>query len=902
MNPPRRFKDVLGGMPLAAEVYWSLIQRGKPLTRGFAFRNVEAHLPQWLEQASAAAGRMPSAPGRRILIFAMLRYWIEHAALLGSALAGLGHQVTLAFLPYPAFNRPYSRFDARRHNLYACSVLEKGTPLMKILPLLDVRPLAEKGLPASLLQAIRDVSVRDVQYSLQIEEVDGVEGCSDDVTGSYNGKSPSLRLYALRLERNLQAAGAILSWLQSQSPDQRPDLLLTPNGSILEMGAIYQAARWMGIPAVTYEFGEQRGRIWAARDSEVMLQETDDLWQARRDQPLTESEWEQIRALYASRQGGRLWKNFARLWQEAPSRGGEQVRQALGLDERPVVLLAANVIGDSLTLGRQIFSRDMTEWLQRSVGYFAGRPDVQLVVRIHPGERYLKGPSVANVVRDAMPDVPGHIHLVEAPDPINTYDLVEIADLGLVYTTTVGMEMAMSGAPVIVGGKTHYRGKGFTLDPQSWDEYHQLMEQVLADPEQHRLSRARVESAWNYAYRFFFEYPRPFPWHLLDCWNELETWPLERALSNEGRALFGPTFKFLAGEACDWTNPIPGLEQTQDTSLIQDVDAEFAALSRSSQDSAPNGVVSEASQPEDEVKQEVRQFYDQVGWKLVGDNIYQNARYEDLRPVSRGYIHDCHMRVARHLKPQGRYLLDAGSGPVQYPEYLEYSRAYEQRVCADISILALQEARRRMGEHGLYVVADVANLPFKPGCFEGVVSLHTIHHLPEEEHLQAFSELHRVLAPGCVAVVVNGWSYSPLMRVCEPFIRGAYYLRHYYYRLRGKRFVFDEEDDSQDNGPDPNTSHRQHKRIGKRNARRGSLPKGTYTRKHDAAWMHQEVGAQMQVEILVWRSVTVRFLRALIHPHLGGRFWLGLLFWLEERFPHFFGENGKYPLIVIKKV
>jgi len=26
-----------------------------------------------------------------------------------------------------------------------------------------------------------------------------------------------------------------------------------------------------------------------------------------------------------------------------------------------------------------------------------------------------------------------------------------------------------------------------------------------------------------------------------------------------------------------------------------------------------------------------------------------------------------------------------------------------------------------------------------------------------------------------------------------------------------------------------------------------------------------------------------------------------LIFWLEERFPRFFGENGQYPLIVIEK-
>ncbi len=57
----------------------------------------------------------------------------------------------------------------------------------------------------------------------------------------------------------------------------------------------------------------------------------------------------------------------------------------------------------------------------------------------------------------------------------------------------------------------------------------------------------------------------------------------------------------------------------------------------------------------------------------------------------------------------------------------------------------------------------------------------------------------------------------------------------------------------------------------------------------------------MPVEVLVWRSVTVRFMRALVHPWLGGRLWLRLLYWLEERRPQYFGENGKYPLIVIRK-
>ncbi len=155
-------------------------------------------------------------------------------------------------------------------------------------------------------------------------------------------------------------------------------------------------------------------------------------------------------------------------------------------------------------------------------------------------------------MRSVLSEIPSHIHLVEAPDPINTYDLVELADLGLAYTTTVGMEMAMCGVPVIVGGKTHYRGKGFTFDPASWEEYFRILHNTLTNPAKHRLSKDQMESAWRYAYHFFFNYPCPFPWHLLNFWKELEDWSVERVLSNEGRSTYGPTFRYLVGEPREW--------------------------------------------------------------------------------------------------------------------------------------------------------------------------------------------------------------------------------------------------------------------------------------------------------------------------------------------------------------
>lgn len=282
-----------------------------------------------------------------------------------------------------------------------------------------------------------------------------------------------------------------------------------------------------------------------------------------------------------------------------------------------------------------------------------------------------------------------------------------------------------------------------------------------------------------------------------------------------------------------------------------------------------------------QIKQQVRNFYDQVGWKMESDGFYQNARYEDLRPVSKEYIWKCHMRINRHLARPGKYLLDAGSGPIQYPAYLTYSEDYQYRLCVDISILAIQEARRRLENRGLYVVADVANLPFKSSVFDGVVSLHTLHHLPLSEQKNAYQAIERVLVPGKTAVLVNGWTESRLMQQWNWLQQLMEFTGNFVSKILH----------SQKSKPVVKTAQLSAERI---------QPTGTFIEKLDAKWLRKELQGK-DVQILVWRSVSVRFLRAVIHQALAGKLLLKLLFRLEEKYPVYFGENGQYPLIVIRK-
>jgi len=273
------------------------------------------------------------------------------------------------------------------------------------------------------------------------------------------------------------------------------------------------------------------------------------------------------------------------------------------------------------------------------------------------------------------------------------------------------------------------------------------------------------------------------------------------------------------------------------------------------------------SAPSD-VKRSVRAFYDELGWRKRDAATYEDAaRFEDLRPTSSEYIRDCYRRVKAHLAPQGHRLLDVASGPIQREEFLEYSEGYRSRVCVDLSMVALQHARERLGGRGLFVVGDITRLPFRDGAFDGVVSVHTIYHVPAEEQASAFRELHRSLATGKTAVVVYSWGkHSPLMFLFEAVPAKLLSL------LRS---------------------------LGRRSAPPGEL--NLYFQPQSQSWLKREVGSAMNVDVRIWRALSPAFMKRFVPGNALGRWWLRKIFAIEERMPHLLGRIGCYPMILIRK-
>jgi hypothetical protein len=528
MKAKELIKDVMGELPFTVDIYWLLRQRYRKFNSRFNLDDLTAFLPGLIAQTKAFAEKAPQ--GKKVFFFASGHYWITQGALCGLALRALGHEVTLCYLPYSHFDKPLSRFEVRRHDLYTRQVLKDIQPLLKIISMLDIRQSGT--LPLELTSAIEKLTLIDAQYIRQREDI-----AFDDP------------MYLLRKERNLEAGRRLMTWFQKN----RPDVVIVPNGMILEYGSAYETARCLGLPTVTYEFSEQEQRVWLSQDRPVMYFDGfTDLWKIYQDRQLSVEQRDWLDDFLGARQRPSKGEEFAHLWQKASREGGERTRALLGLDARPIVLLPTNVLGDTATLGRAVFSESMSDWIQKVVPFFANKPNIQLLVRIHPAESRTVGPSIADIIRKVLPDLPAHIHLIGPKEKVNTYDLMDIADLALVYTTTAGMEMALRGIPVMVSGLAPYRNRGFTIDTNSWDEYFQKLGEMLADLPAHRLTEAQTRRAWNYAYAFFRDFTRPFPWHLEHMKKALQQRPFSYVLSPEGQREFEITFKELTGTPIKW--------------------------------------------------------------------------------------------------------------------------------------------------------------------------------------------------------------------------------------------------------------------------------------------------------------------------------------------------------------
>ncbi|MCC6695172.1 MAG: hypothetical protein IT365_06035 [Candidatus Hydrogenedentes bacterium] len=261
--------------------------------------------------------------------------------------------------------------------------------------------------------------------------------------------------------------------------DVKPDRIVS-NDSYYGMWAVLQElAKRRSIPFYSHWSGTRPNAWCYAQNDASMNLDFRAPWPAFSAQPLTVAQRATVDAwLDGRRQGKGLLLDTASI-------GAHQSEAAdlRRIEGKPSALLTANVIWDLAALNKQVVFSGMIDWIAETVRWFGEHPEFALIVKPHPAEANPLIPETVERVGLALKErgvpIPENVVLLTPLSRCSVYELLPMARAVLVHTSTVGVEAAARGVPVIASARSPFRGFGFTADPESPDAYFNAVEAAL---------------------------------------------------------------------------------------------------------------------------------------------------------------------------------------------------------------------------------------------------------------------------------------------------------------------------------------------------------------------------------------------------------------------------------------
>ncbi len=195
----------------------------------------------------------------------------------------------------------------------------------------------------------------------------------------------------------------------------------------------------------------------------------------------------------------------------ALSRSGTKRRRVVAYTSSPDEYVGAYDLSRALEAERpeprSVFGGSLIDchlhWLEGLCRHAEIRPDIDFVIRIHPREGSRKGISRESQhlsrLRACLKTVPANCTVIWPDDPVSSYDLGETADLVLVSWSTIGVEMARLGLPVLrcTDGVSGVLADHFQSSAENAADYFRKIDALLATAP----SFERIRYAyrwWNY--------------------------------------------------------------------------------------------------------------------------------------------------------------------------------------------------------------------------------------------------------------------------------------------------------------------------------------------------------------------------------------------------------------------
>lgn len=281
----------------------------------------------------------------------------------------------------------------------------------------------------------------------------------------------------------------------------RIDKVFTDNGVQVDWGVIRAVAGSKGVPVDVVQTAPRPNTVQFEHDRPGQPTARMPQWSQWRSSPLTE---EQERALdrYLAEREISPYLLQGVDWRDRCT-DPETARRLIGLGPKidgKVFVMFPNVGYDEDTTKDQAILSGR-QWILRTIDVLKRYPRHILIVKAHPAEAHLQARDpVAALVAGLGEARPPNVLVVPPESTITAQCALRLADIAIVYTSTVTAEAAGLGKPIILVGGGFHSGRGMTEEPRSPEAYTALLDDICAGK---TTIRAPRDLGRRYAYSFF---------------------------------------------------------------------------------------------------------------------------------------------------------------------------------------------------------------------------------------------------------------------------------------------------------------------------------------------------------------------------------------------------------------
>ncbi|MHB8066489.1 MAG: hypothetical protein ACYDIC_01165 [Desulfobaccales bacterium] len=309
--------------------------------------------------------------------------------------------------------------------------------------------------------------------------------------------------------RQLLSSMAMVDYFNKALEFLRPDKVLIVHGVYLIHGIVVDVCAQKSVDVTVWGMPYRKGTLLFSHKETYhrsLVDEPADSWNNITFSPSMAAELDDY--VNAKTLGGRENVNY----HPNPIFDKEVIINSLKLDpNKPIISMYTNVIWDAQIYYQYNAFDNIFDWIFSTIKYFKSRQDLQLVIRIHPAEKkggYTTRQPLYPEIMKKFPILPENVFIIPAESDLSSYTLVEMSQAALIYGTKMGVEIAIRGIPVIVAGETFNRGKGFTYDVETREQYFRLLDGILNLP---RNNEEMIMAARKFFYYLFFLRMIDFP-------------------------------------------------------------------------------------------------------------------------------------------------------------------------------------------------------------------------------------------------------------------------------------------------------------------------------------------------------------------------------------------------------